>query len=84
MSQRKMFIYRGTWGPEIQCLFFLVGYSRTEAVTARAREEQQADGDILLYPAVDSYQNLTYKVIIKKIYILHIIHLFNCCRQCSC
>ena len=69
MSLRKMIIYRGTWGPEIQCLFFLVGYSRTEAVTVKAKEEQEAEGDILFYPAVDSYQNLTYKVIIQKYFI---------------
>lgn len=55
-------LFRGSWGTNLPCLFFVLGLSKHKSVNDKVEKEIEEENDILLYPELDSYSNLTYKV----------------------
>ena len=60
-----LLFFRGSWGSSLPCLFFLLGLSKHESVNDKVEKEKEEENDIILYPELDSYSNLTHKVFIK-------------------
>ena len=61
-----LLFFRGSWGSSLPCLFFLLGLSKHESVNDKVEKEKEEENDIILYPELDSYSNLTHKVFVES------------------
>ena len=53
---------RSSWGSDLSCVFFLIGAVNDEDMRTSVQSEDYQFGDILHFPGIDSYRNLTLKV----------------------
>ena len=56
------FLYRESWGSNLRCVFFLLGYSANQTINQLAQSEMTRNKDILQIPIIDKYNHLTEKV----------------------
>ena len=56
------FVYRESWGSNLRCVFFLLGYSANQTINQLAQSEMTRNKDILQIPIIDKYNHLTEKV----------------------
>ncbi|ESO82389.1 hypothetical protein LOTGIDRAFT_56332, partial [Lottia gigantea] len=54
---------RQTWGSEASKVVFIVGLNKNESVNANLIKEAERTKDIVMFDFIDSYFNLTYKVL---------------------
>lgn len=52
---------RESWGSNLRCVFFLLGYSPNETINQLAQTEMALNQDILQIPIIDEYSHLTEK-----------------------